>query len=657
MSSKIHDVTATAGTVSIEPGGAKQVATSGGHKFVLTTEGILHAWGDNQYGQLGFAPDTDYGYTPSNTNRPTIVDGTWSKVAAGGKHSAAIDTDGHLWTAGGTGKGQLGTGDTDNRTTWTETASDRTFTDVACGNDFTLAIAADGTLWFAGWGTPDWTPVQPGTTFTQVSATANTWAALASDGTVQYNTNNQASVYTRGDICTQVATGPDTVLCLRADGNVYTNTNGWHDTGLKDVKSIAAGHHSYYAITNDGHLWTWGWNGDGQLANGRTGNGTYWTNGGTAGNKDIVSTPADTGVTASAVAGGDRDALIVSDKVMIAGYDPYGDGKSGAMRDTGLKGAATTVDPTAMPVTPTGESDDGTDTTRTYNLPYTVEPGGQVVFHMTGTVNREDRTQTVRNQAWFDSTDTPYKGTPNARANGKTIPNKPDDTKLDKSSNDITGNKACMTGTDYQGADHEHTFTDLHEDSCDQVGGIIPAYTRKPVSGSISGLIWRDTNRDGIRQTDETERIGGQKVFLYDMQGHQVSTTTTAKDGTYRFTGLRLASYTVQFTRVDRADFTKTDQGDTDPARDMSSTDSDASTREDDHGRATPTITLTETSPDKPHIDAGVVPATDWTRSMPMTGLGILPVILILGVACTGAGVGMYVRNSKSKKENTNDKA
>lgn len=446
-----------------------------------------------------------------------------------------------------------------------------------------------------------------------------------------------------------------TVLCLRADGTVQIGSSPV--AGLKDVKSIAAGHHSYYAITNDGHLWTWGWNGDGQLANGRTGNGTYWTNNSTAGNKDIVSTPTDTGVTASAVAGGDRDALIVSDKVMIAGYDPYGDGKSGAMRDTGLKGTATTVDPTAMPVTPTGESDDGGDATRTYNLPYTVEPGGQVVFHMTGTVNREDKTQTVHNQAWFDSTDTPYKGTPNARANGKTIPDKPDDTKLDKSSNDITGNPSCMTGTDYQGADHEHTFADGHEDSCDQVGGIIPAYVRKPVSGTISGLYWRDTNRDGIRQTDETERIGGQKVFLYDMQGHQVSTTTTAKDGTYRFTGLRLAAYTVQFTRVDRADFTRTDQGDTDPARDMSSTDSDASTGEDDHGRATPTITLTETDPDKPHIDAGVVPAADWTRSMPMTGMGILPIILILGVACTGTGVGMYVRNSKSKKEQTNDKA
>ena len=214
-----------------------------------------------------------------------------------------------------------------------------------------------------------------------------------------------------------------------------------------------------------------------------------------------------------------------------------------------------------------------------------------------------------------------------------------------------------MTGTDYQGADHEHTFADGHEDSCDQVGGVIPAYTRKPVSGTISGLYWRDANRDGIRQTDETERIGGQKVFLYDARGRQVASTTTAKDGTYRFTGLRLAAYTVQFTRVDRAEFTKPDQDDTDPTRDMSSTDSDASTGEDDYGKATPTITLTETDPDKPHIDAGVVPATDWTRSMPMTGLGILPIILILGVACTGTGVGMYVRNSKSKKENTNDKA
>ena len=656
MSSKIHDVTTTAGTVSIETGGAKQIATSGGHKFVLTNEGVLYAWGDNQYGQLGFAPDTDYGYTPSNTNKPTIVDGTWSKIAAGGKHSAAIDTDGHLWTAGWNGKGQLGTGDTDNRTTWTETASDRTFTDVACGNDFTLAIAADGTLWSTGWGTPDWTQAQQRTTFTQVSASADVWAALASDGTVWYDTSNQAAnqvdVITqtiRGN-CTQVAAGPHTVLCLNADGTVQAGKNSLV-AGLKDVKSIAAGHHSYYAITNDGHLWTWGWNGDGQLANGRTGNGTYWTNDSTADNKDIVSTPTDTGVTASAVAGGDRDALIVSDKVMIAGYDPYGDGKSGVMRDTGLKGAAATVDPTAMPVTPTGESDDGADTTRTYNLPYTVEPGGQVVFHLTGTVNREDKTQTVRNQAWFDSTDTPYKGTPNARNAGKGLPDKPDDTKLDKSSNDITGNPSCMTGTDYQGADHEHTFTDLHEDSCDQVGGRIPAATVTPVLGTISGLIWRDVNRDGIRQDKETERVANVKVYLYDAAGKQTATTVTGQDGSYSFTQLKLGTYHVQFERIDRNPYTLADANDTDPTLDQSSTDSDASTGEDDYGRATPTISLTAVNPSKTHIDAGVTPPNDWTRSMPMTGMGILPIILILGLTFTLGGCVMLKHNNTESSD------
>lgn len=660
MSSKIHDVTATAGTVSIEPGGAKQVATSGGHKFVLTNEGVLYAWGDNQYGQLGFAPDTDYGYTPSNTNKPTIVDGTWSKIAAGGKHSAAISSDGHLYVTGWNGSGQLGLGDTINRTEWTETATDKTFTDVACGNDFTLAIAADGTLWSTGWGKTDWTQLADGKTFTQVSANMDMWGALASDGTINYtgaegNIIDTSKIWSRCPHYMQIAASGNSgdLLALGTDGSV-TDWDSYskepYDDNLKElknVKTIAAGYHSYYAITMDGHLWTWGWNGEGQLADGKTVDGLYWQN--------LYSKPVDTGLTAGMVAAGDRDALIVGKQVIIAGYDPYGDGKSGGIRTTGLKGIVESTDPTAVPVTPSSETDDGEDTTRTYNLPYTVEPGGQVVFHMTGTVNREDKARTVHNQAWFDSTDTPYKGTPNARANNRTVPDRPDDTRLDGNSNDITGNKACMTGTDYQGADHEHTFADGHEDSCDQVGGVIPAYTRKPVSGTISGLYWRDTNRDGIRQTDETERIGGQKVFLYDAQGRQMASTTTVKDGTYRFTGLKLATYTVQFSRVDRAEFTKPDQDDTDPTRDMSSTDSDASTGENDYGKATPTITLTESNPDKPHIDAGVVPATDWTRSMPMTGMGILPIILILGIACTGTGVGMYVRNSK--KEQTNDKA
>lgn len=660
MSSNVKNVTATAGTVSIESGGAKQVATSGDHKFVLTGEGVLYAWGNNQYGQLGFAPEEGDGVTPANTSKPTIVDGTWSKVAAGGKHSAAISTDGHLYVAGWNGKGQLGLGDTDNRSEWTETAEDKTFTDVACGNDYTLVIATDGSLWYAGFGQTSWTQISAGTTFVQVSAYATTWAALDTSGNISYSTDNSANPTTgTSGSFTQVAAGYQIVLALNADGTVTSVAgSGYHGSGnvggLRNVTSITAGYMTGYAITGDGHLWSWGWNGDGQLANGQTGDGTSWTNGAQNTTYDVTE-PVDTGLTASAVAAGDRDALIVSDKVMIAGYDPYGDGKTGTARSTGLKGTTVSTDPTAVPVTAGSETDEDGDTTRVYQLPYALEAGGQVVFHLTGTVSRTDVAQTIHNQAWFDSTDTPYQGTPNARKAGKTVPDKPTDENLDTSSNDITGNTACMTGTDYQGTDHEHTFADGHEDSCDQVGGIIPAYSRKPVLGTISGLYWRDTNRDGIRQDNETERIGGQRVFLYDATGKQVASTTTDENGEYKFTDLKLATYSVQFTRVDRAEFTKADQGDTDPASDQSSTDSDASTSETDYGRATPTITLTETDPDKTHIDAGVIPGTDWTRSMPMTGMGILPIILILGIACTGIGTGMYVRNTR--KENSNDKA
>lgn len=76
MSADVHDVSATAGTVSIESGGAKQVATSGDHKFVLTSEGLLYAWGNNQYGQLGFKPDSTNTSTPVNVNKPTIINGS-----------------------------------------------------------------------------------------------------------------------------------------------------------------------------------------------------------------------------------------------------------------------------------------------------------------------------------------------------------------------------------------------------------------------------------------------------------------------------------------------------------------------------------------------------------------------------------------------------
>lgn len=446
MSADVHDVTATAGTVSIESGGAKQVATSGDHKFVLTNEGLLYAWGNNQYGQLGFKPDSTNTSTPVNVNKPTIINGSWLKVAAGGKHSAAISTDGHLYTTGWNSRGQLGTGDTDNRFEWTEVASDKTFTDVACGNQFTVAIASDGTLWATGnIGNKTYTSLTQisSVTSTQVSASMDSFIALTKNGGSLY-AGASTALTPKGSGYMQVAAAFGQVYALTNSGTVQPvatlNRDGYSPnvSSLKDITLISGGYQTLYAIDKNQHLWASGWNGDGQLANGKTGNGMYWTDDSTGNNTDIIGTPVDTGIIASDVAGGDRDVLILGKQVMIAGFDPYGDGKTGGARSIGLKGMAVSSDPTAVPVEPSSETTENGLTTRTYNLPYSIEPGGYVIYHFTGTVDRETadmtgkdqtyidewvkkNTKTILNQAWFDSEHTPYSGTPHA--SGKNKPN------------------------------------------------------------------------------------------------------------------------------------------------------------------------------------------------------------------------------------------
>lgn len=652
MSADVHDVSATAGTVSIESGGAKQVATSGDHKFVLTSEGLLYAWGNNQYGQLGFKPDSTNTSTPVNVNKPTMVNGSWLKVAAGGKHSAAISTDGHLYTTGWNGKGQLGTGDTDNRFEWTEVASDKTFTDVACGNQFTVAIASDGTLWGVGNAVGSqnyaaWTQIGSGVKFTQLSASMEGFIALNTSGGYLYSGTGVSLGQLSSGGYTQVAAAFGQMYALKDDGTVF-----WFSTysatlsGLKDIVKISGGYNTLYAIDKNQHLWSAGWNGDGQLANGKTGNGMYWTDGSTGNNTDTIGTPVDTGIIASDVAGGDRDVLILGKQVMIAGFDPYGDGNTGGARSTGLKGMAVSSDPTAVPVEPSSETTENGLTTRTYNLPYAIEPGGYVIYHFTGTVDRDitdttkwelsdidkwvkEHTKTILNQAWFDSEHTPYSGTPHA--SGKNKPNTPDATKLDANTNDVTGNPTCRTDTDYTEEGRQHWFSTSDEDSCDQVGTIITPTTTAKKLGSISGLYWEDTNKNGIQDEGENTHFAGQTVILTDENGKQLATTKTDKDGKYIFERLDANGnkYRIQFTKVNHRDFTTPDVGDKTPAADGSSTDSDAYT--DEANKLT--ITLTQDAPTKEHVDAGVLPET-WLATMPHTGMGLLlPLLMLVSIS------------------------
>ena len=115
----------------------------------IKTDGTLWVWGTNDYGVLGTF-DTAYKTTPVTT----FAGGTnWKQVSSGGSVIAAIKTDGTLWTWGLNTFGQLGDNTTTQRITPVTTfAGGSNWKQISTGNYHSAAIKTDGTLWTWGLG-------------------------------------------------------------------------------------------------------------------------------------------------------------------------------------------------------------------------------------------------------------------------------------------------------------------------------------------------------------------------------------------------------------------------------------------------------------------------------------------------------------------------
>ena len=217
----------------------------------IKTDGTLWTWGYNSYGQLGIN-DSTHRSTPVTT----FAGGTnWKQVSIGPRITAAVKTDGTLWTWGGAIDlfGALGTNDNTNRYTPVTTfAGGTNWKQVACGSH-TTAIKTDGTLWT--WGrnaygqlgdnttTDRSTPVTTfagGTNWKQVSG-RNQTAAIKTDGTLWVWGRNGY-----GELGTNDDTGRLTPVTTFAGG-----TN-W--------KQVSGGRFVSSAIKTDGTLWVWGLN-------------------------------------------------------------------------------------------------------------------------------------------------------------------------------------------------------------------------------------------------------------------------------------------------------------------------------------------------------------------------------------------------------------
>ena len=190
----------------------KQVSAGGAHTAAIKTDGTLWTWGLRRF--LGNAT----AYSPPayiSTPVTTFAGGTnWKQVSAARLHTAAIKTDGTLWTWGRTYNGSLGNADLygGRSTPVTTFAGGTNWKQVSCGGYHTAAIKTDGTLW--------------------------TWG-LGGSGTL-------GNEVIGGTISTPVTT--------------FAGGNNW--------KQVSGGNRHTAAIKTDGTLWTWGNGLSGRLGNG-----------------------------------------------------------------------------------------------------------------------------------------------------------------------------------------------------------------------------------------------------------------------------------------------------------------------------------------------------------------------------------------------------
>ena len=303
------------------------IDTGGTSTLGIGSDGGLYAWGSNTNGQLGDGTTSQHA-TPTRVSRP---DGTgdgfvWVQAAAGRTHSAAVGSDGQLYTWGDNTQGQLGDGTTTRRTRPVKvsrpdgTDTGFTWTRAVAGDGYTMALGSDDNLY--AWGaltgglgdaartTGSSRPVRvalpqdapPAFRYEQIAAGDTHAAAIGSDGqlyTWGSNTHGQLGHDDTGTPAAaaaaagpsgpsdpqqsvgyvQASAGGDTTLAIDrqgrlwawgrlADGTDTTTPTRIRPAGTADTyrfTHVSTGRNHSVAIGQDHRTWAWGDNTQGQL--------------------------------------------------------------------------------------------------------------------------------------------------------------------------------------------------------------------------------------------------------------------------------------------------------------------------------------------------------------------------------------------------------
>jgi len=226
------------------------------HTLAIRSDGLLFAWGHNNFGQLGTTTEVVQSIPAQ------VGTSSWSMVSAGPRHTAAIRSDGLLFTWGLTSYGALGNGSATGIRISSPVQIGSSSWTMVFASRHTAAIRSDGLLF--------------------------TWGGNNSGQLGDGTTNNRSSPVQIGSSSwTMVSAGGNHTVAIRGDGLLFTwglNSFGHLGDGTTASKSspvqigssswtsVSAGGFHTVAIRNDGLLFTWGRNYNGSLGDGTAAN-------------------------------------------------------------------------------------------------------------------------------------------------------------------------------------------------------------------------------------------------------------------------------------------------------------------------------------------------------------------------------------------------
>jgi len=247
---------------NFDSGADDRIATKT-HTIYANRDGTLWAWGRNDDGQLGDG-------TTTSRSTPVKITGVSNvkSVAAGYDHTVVLTTDGKVYTWGNNSNGQLGDGSTAGRATPAQviSANISNIQAIDAGYKYTIALRGDGTIWTWGY---------------------NNKGQLGNNMKTDGYTPQQV-VALSGLVMTSIAAGYDHALSVLNNGTVWAwgnNDNGQlgnntttdslapvQVANLPATMGVAAGNLFSLALLKDGSVRAWGHNAVGELGDGTTTN-------------------------------------------------------------------------------------------------------------------------------------------------------------------------------------------------------------------------------------------------------------------------------------------------------------------------------------------------------------------------------------------------